>query len=220
MRTLHVGLRVSDLERSLTFYAAVGYAVVGTVEGTAFGSLSMLQLPGDHFVTIELVHDQARGKADLGTGISHLVIQVESLDVTLADLAAKGIADGPRTSWITDPDGYRIELVQWPRPRRWHHQGRLHLSRPARLKGQPLVDRDRYLPSPSPHCLSGGSSRHLRPAIVTHGHGSAKARVAISPITQAWFRRLELCCWRSEPPLPFGRPAVPGEADSCIDQEL
>jgi len=24
MRTLHVGLRVSDLERSLTFYAAVG----------------------------------------------------------------------------------------------------------------------------------------------------------------------------------------------------
>ena len=54
MRTLHVGLRVSDLERSLTFYAAVGYTVVGTVEGTAFGSLSMLQLPGDHFVTIEL----------------------------------------------------------------------------------------------------------------------------------------------------------------------
>jgi len=21
--------------------------------------------------------------------------------------------DGPRTSWITDSDGYRIELVQW-----------------------------------------------------------------------------------------------------------
>ena len=21
---------------------------------------------------------------------------------------------GPRTCWITDPDGYRIELVQWP----------------------------------------------------------------------------------------------------------
>jgi len=94
MRTLHVGLRVSDLERSLTFYAAVGYTVVGTVEGTAFGSLSMLQLPGDHFVTIELVHDPARGTADLGTGISHLVIQVESLDVTLADLAAKGSRPG------------------------------------------------------------------------------------------------------------------------------
>jgi lactoylglutathione lyase len=22
--------------------------------------------------------------------------------------------DGPQTTWITDPNGYRIELVQWP----------------------------------------------------------------------------------------------------------
>lgn len=124
MRTLHVGLRVRDLERSLAFYTAVGYTVIGTVERTAFGSLTMLRLPGDGFVTIELVYDPARGAVDLGTGISHLVVQVESLDRTLADLAAQGIAaeppglpgggGGPRTSWITDPDGYRIELVQWP----------------------------------------------------------------------------------------------------------
>jgi len=124
MRTLHVGLRVSDLPRSLAFYQAVGYTVVGTVEGTAHGTLSMLQLPDDPFVTIELVHDPARGKAGPGSGISHLVIQVESLDTAIADLAANGItaepaglpggAGGPRTSWITDPDGYRIELVQWP----------------------------------------------------------------------------------------------------------
>lgn len=123
MRTLHVGLRVSDFERSLAFYTAVGYMVLGTVEGTAFGRLTMLRLPGDDFVTIELVHDPARGKVDLGTGINHLVIQVESLDATLADLAVKGIpaeppglpgsAEAPRTSWLTDPDGYRIELVQW-----------------------------------------------------------------------------------------------------------
>jgi lactoylglutathione lyase len=25
-----------------------------------------------------------------------------------------GGPDGPQTSWLTDPDGYRIELVQWP----------------------------------------------------------------------------------------------------------
>jgi len=124
MRTLPVGLRVTDLERSLAFYSAVGYAVLGTIEGTAFGSLSMLQLPGDPFATIELVHDPACAEAGIGTGINHLVIQVEPLDAAVADLAAKGIApepselpggaDGPRTSWITDPDGYRIELVQWP----------------------------------------------------------------------------------------------------------
>ena len=40
MRTLHVGLRVSDLDRSLAFYTAVGYTVAGTVEDTAFGSLT------------------------------------------------------------------------------------------------------------------------------------------------------------------------------------
>ena len=124
MRTLHVGLRVSDLNRSLAFYAAVGYTIVGTVEGTPFGTLAMLRLPGDCFVTIELVHDPANGTAGPGTGISHLVVQAESLDELLAHLAAQGIAaeppalpagtSGPRTAWLTDPDGYRIELVQWP----------------------------------------------------------------------------------------------------------
>ncbi len=124
MRTLHVGLRVSDLQRSLVFYQAVGYRVLGTVEGTALGTLCMLQLPDDPFVTVELVHDPAQGNAGPGAGISHLVIQVESLDAARAGLTAKGIAAeppelpggaaGPQTSWVTDPDGYRIELVQWP----------------------------------------------------------------------------------------------------------
>jgi lactoylglutathione lyase len=124
MRTLHVGLRVSDLGRSLAFYQAVGYAVVGTVDGTPFGTLTMLRLPGDEFVTIELVHDPARGADGVGTGLNHLVIQVGSLDAALVNLGANGIeaeppslpagTNQPRTSWITDPDGYRIELVEWP----------------------------------------------------------------------------------------------------------
>ena len=124
MRTLHFGLRVSDLDRSLAFYTAVGYTVVGTVAGTPHGSLTMLQLPGDEFVTIELVHDPAKIEAGPGAGINHLVIRVESLDATHAELTAKGIGpepighpdgpDGPRTCWITDPDGYRIEVLQWP----------------------------------------------------------------------------------------------------------
>ena len=124
MRTLHFGLRVADLQRSLAFYTAVGYEVVGSVPGTALGHLTMLKLPDDDFVTIELVHDPANGEVDLGTGLSHFVIKVESLDVTITELARQGIdADAPasadgadevRTTWITDPDGNRIELVQWP----------------------------------------------------------------------------------------------------------
>ena len=59
MRILHLGLRVTDLARSLEFYRAIGYEVLGEVPETAFGSLTMLKLPGDEFVTIELVHDSS-----------------------------------------------------------------------------------------------------------------------------------------------------------------
>jgi lactoylglutathione lyase len=124
MRTLHFGLRVADLDRSLAFYAAVGYGIVGRVPDTPLGTLTMLKLPGDEFVTIELVHDATRDAADVGAGPSHFVIQVESMDATIAELSAHGIdADVPtspdgsddfRTTWIVDPDGNRIELVQWP----------------------------------------------------------------------------------------------------------
>jgi lactoylglutathione lyase len=123
MRTLHVGLRVADLERSLAFYTGVGYEVIGNVPETEFGSLTMLKLPGDEFVTVELVHDPRRGTVDPG-GLNHLVIQVESMQATVAQLTARGIEveapgspDGSGdfwTAWVADPDGYRIELVQWP----------------------------------------------------------------------------------------------------------
>ena len=124
MRTLHFGLRVADLDRSLAFYTAIGYEIVGSVPETPLGQLTMLKLPGDEFVTIELVHDPTRGEVSVGTGLSHFVIKVESLDATISELAARGIdADEPvspdssddfRTTWVVDPDGNRIELVQWP----------------------------------------------------------------------------------------------------------
>ncbi|HEY7071026.1 MAG TPA: VOC family protein [Acidimicrobiales bacterium] len=121
MRTLHFGLRVADLERSLAFYTGVGYDVVGDVPETPLGHLTMLKLPGDEFVTIELVHDPSE---PLTAGPAHFVITVESMDSTVEALTARGIAVEPPTSpdgsdtfqtaWIADPDGNRIELVQWP----------------------------------------------------------------------------------------------------------
>jgi lactoylglutathione lyase len=125
MRTLHVGLHVADRERSLAFYRAVGYEVVGDVPETGLGHLTMLKLPGDEFVTIELVHRPGSSDgASRGPGLSHVVITVHSMATTLAGLAAHGIdAEAPSspdgsgdflTTWITDPDGNRIELVQWP----------------------------------------------------------------------------------------------------------
>ena len=62
MRTLHVGLRVEDLEHSLRFYTSLGYEVVGTVPETTFGSLTMLKLSDDDFVSLELVHGHSPGQ--------------------------------------------------------------------------------------------------------------------------------------------------------------
>jgi len=124
MRTLHFGLHVADLERSLAFYRAVGYEVVGDVPETGLGHLTMLKLPDDEFVTIELVHQPGSDGAARDPGLSHFVITVESMAATVSELAARGIDAAPPsspegeddflTTWITDPDGNRIELVQWP----------------------------------------------------------------------------------------------------------
>lgn len=124
MRTLHVGLRVADRDRSLPFYTALGYEVVGAVPETGIGHLTMLKLPDDEFVTIELVHDPDGAPVGAETRLNHLVVQVESMDAAVAELDARGIdseppirhegSDGLLTAWITDPDGNRIELVQWP----------------------------------------------------------------------------------------------------------
>ena len=57
-------------------------------------------------------------------GLDHLAVQVDDLDATRAELAAAGLdvgpvelpggPDGPHTASLFDPDGYRLELVQWP----------------------------------------------------------------------------------------------------------
>ena len=123
MRTLHLGLRVADIERSLAFYTGLGYDVLGGVPGTELGTLTMLKLPGDEFVSLELVDDPSEDRVEPGS-LSHVVIQVEDLHATVTHLAARGIEaaepgspDGSEdfwTSWVEDPDGHRIELVQWP----------------------------------------------------------------------------------------------------------
>ena len=45
MRTLHIGIPVTDLERSLAFYTGLGYDVLGKVPEAEFGGLTMLKLP-------------------------------------------------------------------------------------------------------------------------------------------------------------------------------
>ncbi|MEV6107360.1 VOC family protein [Streptomyces sp. NPDC051940] len=124
MKTLFVSYRVTDLDRSLGFYTALGYAELGRVEGGDGSRLVLLAFPGEPAASLELVHRPAGGRVDVGSGFDHLAIQVEALATTLKTLAEVGLEPepvqhpggphGPKTSWLTDPDGYRIELVEWP----------------------------------------------------------------------------------------------------------
>jgi len=125
MKTLHTAYRVQDLGRSVDFYARMGFLELGRVTAPDGSILAMLHLPGDgDVVTLELVSDPSLGAIEVGTGFSHIVVQVDHLAATRADLAQQGIAcgeperpageAGPQTCFVHDPDGYRIELVQWP----------------------------------------------------------------------------------------------------------
>lgn len=124
MRTLHPAYRVTNLAASLDFYTALGYVQVGRVDMGEEASLTMLKFPSDEVVTLELVHRPVDGPVDVGTGFSHLAVQVDSLSATIEALSQAGLRPGPverpggpdgaQTGWLTDPDGYRIELVQWP----------------------------------------------------------------------------------------------------------
>jgi lactoylglutathione lyase len=124
MKTLHTAYRVTDLDASLRFYTALGYDKVGRVDLEGGATLTMLKLSGDDVVTLEVVHRPAAPPVDVGNGFDHLVVQVEDLAGTVEVLSQRGLSpgpverpggpEGPMTSWLVDPDGYKLELVQWP----------------------------------------------------------------------------------------------------------
>ncbi len=88
--------------------------MLGAVPETEFGTL---KLPGDEFVTLELIHDPAKGHL-VPVGFHHLVVQVEAVHAVVSHLAAQGYRAAAPTSpdsshdfwtaWVTDPDGYHL----------------------------------------------------------------------------------------------------------------
>ena len=87
-----VAVVAPDLEDPL--HSELGYREVGRV-GTGDGaSLTMLKFPGEQVVTLELVHRPADGPVQVGTGFSHLVVQVDELAATLEALSERGLRPG------------------------------------------------------------------------------------------------------------------------------
>lgn len=125
MKTLFPALRVRDLDRSVAFYQVLGYREFGRSDVGDGLILSWLGLDGDgEAVALELSADPSFPTPEVGTGFSHLAIQVDDLAGFVNEVAARGVAigeidypagpDGPKTVFLFDPDGYRLELVEWP----------------------------------------------------------------------------------------------------------
>jgi lactoylglutathione lyase len=121
MPFVHTCLRVSDPDASVAFYERLGFERRGRLQfDTAYNLY--LGLPGDGD-TLELTVNADRSEPyDLGDGFNHVAVTVDDLDALLARLAQAGIepekppyAPGGREEYricfVSDPDGYRIELI-------------------------------------------------------------------------------------------------------------
>lgn len=62
MKTLFVAYRVTDLDRLLDFYTALGYVELGRVDSGEGSHLVILKFPGEPAASLELVHRPAGGR--------------------------------------------------------------------------------------------------------------------------------------------------------------
>jgi lactoylglutathione lyase len=98
MKTLLTAYHVRHLDRSVDFYAKVGFDEIGRVSFEDGSIRVMLNLPGNGEVaTLELVYDPKLDSIDAGTGFSHIAVQVDDLNATLVDFGEKGVTfDSPQ----------------------------------------------------------------------------------------------------------------------------
>jgi lactoylglutathione lyase len=123
-RYVHTCIRVVDVSRSVEFYGRLGFEHRGRLNFESAYNV-YLGLPGDGDV-LELTVNVGREEPyDLGEGYNHLALVVDDLDGLLSSLAEHEIEpekppygvggtdsrDESRICFVTDPDGYRIELI-------------------------------------------------------------------------------------------------------------
>jgi lactoylglutathione lyase len=118
----YVGIRVTNLERSIDFYTKViGMKVTGRskIEVTKGETVGM-QSEKDGFV-LELNYYEKDSpyntKYTVGEGLDHLAFKVDDLDRALKEAKLAGHrtilemkSDGGRWAYVEDPDGLWIEL--------------------------------------------------------------------------------------------------------------
>jgi lactoylglutathione lyase len=122
MELIHTCYRITDIDRSVAFYEALGFEERGRMPIRDEATNVFMGLPGDGD-RLELTYNHGVDSYELGTGYGHIAVTVNDLDGTLARLAEKGIEPekppyhpGDREElgpicFVQDPDGYRIELI-------------------------------------------------------------------------------------------------------------
>jgi glyoxylase I family protein len=142
LRLTHIGICVSDWERSLRFYRDIlGFKYLSELQVAGEPSNTLLQLDNAELralylerdgTRIELLHYASPGHHGDGSprpmnqlGLTHLSLRVDNLAATLEDLKQAGVRILDKTHidipvfdaaaiFIADPDGTLIELVQAP----------------------------------------------------------------------------------------------------------
>ena len=123
MALIHTCYRITDIERSVAFYKALGFEEIGRVPIGEEAVNVFMNQPGDgDMPRLELTFNYGVDRYELGTAYGHIAITAEDLDATLARLAAQGIEPekppysvregGPRLTFVKDPDGYRVEILE------------------------------------------------------------------------------------------------------------
>jgi lactoylglutathione lyase len=126
MRLLHTMLRVGDLNRSIAFYTEVlGMQLLRRSENPDYRySLAFIGFDGGNpcQAEIELTHNWDTSEYDMGTAYGHIALGVPDAYAACEAIKARGgnvtreagpVKGGTTViAFVTDPDGYKIELIQ------------------------------------------------------------------------------------------------------------
>ncbi len=117
----HIGVNVSDIDRSIAFYEKLGFTV-GIREQTQI-RLAMLHAGS---CVIELLERSADSMQAYGRGlVDHIAVEVEDIDGTVATAIAAGIPIDPakvmtmsafggiRNVFFAGPDGESLEFFEF-----------------------------------------------------------------------------------------------------------
>jgi lactoylglutathione lyase len=123
MALVHTCYRITDIDRSVAFYEALGFHEVGRLPIRDEAVNVFMNIPGDgDMPRLELTYNFGVDSYELGTGYGHIAIATSDLDDRLAELKQQGIEPekppytvrdgGSRLCFVRDPDGYRVELIE------------------------------------------------------------------------------------------------------------